>query len=86
MHLSLSAQKHGILGISGHAGCGHAHSNDGFVQDDSGGLAAVTTGGKAGFIDENGDWAFSPVYDEVRAFSGGFGWGKTGGAWYILEY
>ena len=41
MHLSLSAQKQGVLGISGHAGCGHAHSNDGFVQDDSGGLAAV---------------------------------------------
>mgnify|MGYP001043851624 CR=1 FL=1 len=30
-----------VMGISGHAGCGHAHSHCGFVQDDSGGLAAV---------------------------------------------
>ena len=30
-----------VIGISGHAGCGHAHSHCGFVQDDSGGLAAV---------------------------------------------
>ena len=30
-----------VVGISGHAGCGHAHSHCGFVQDDSGGLAAV---------------------------------------------
>lgn len=29
------------VGIVGHAGCGHAHSHLGFVQDDSGGLAAV---------------------------------------------
>lgn len=31
------------VGISGHAGCGHANSHLGFVQDDSGGLAAVLT-------------------------------------------
>lgn len=30
-------------GVVGHAGCGHAHSHLGFVQDDSGGLAAVLT-------------------------------------------
>lgn len=38
---SLEAQA--VVGISGHAGCGHAHSHCGFVQDDSGGLAAVLT-------------------------------------------
>lgn len=31
------------LGIVGHAGCGHANSHLGFIQDDSGGLAAVLT-------------------------------------------
>lgn len=30
------------LAIVGHVGCGHAHSHLGFVQDDSGGFAAVT--------------------------------------------
>ena len=30
-----------VLGIVGHAGCGHANSHLGFIQDDSGGLSAV---------------------------------------------
>ncbi len=29
------------LAIAGHAGCGHVHSHNGFVQDDSAGLAVV---------------------------------------------
>ncbi len=37
----LSTAGRGTLGIVGHAGCGHANSHCGFVQDDSGGLAAV---------------------------------------------
>lgn len=36
-----SSRKYGFMGIVGHAGCGHAHSNNGFLQDDSGGLAAT---------------------------------------------
>lgn len=41
MTVKLSSAKKGRFGISGHAGCGHANSHCGFVQDDSGGLAAV---------------------------------------------
>lgn len=41
MRILPSVQTHGIMGIVGHAGCGHAHSNNGFLQDDSGGLAAT---------------------------------------------
>ncbi len=41
MRIRPSSQKHGFMGIVGHAGCGHAHSNNGFLQDDSGGLAAT---------------------------------------------
>ena len=37
----LSTTEQGLLGIVGHAGCGHANSHCGFVQDDSGGLATV---------------------------------------------
>lgn len=37
----LSTAEQGTLGIVGHAGCGHANSHCGFVQDDSGGLATV---------------------------------------------
>ena len=41
MEVKLSHAKRGRFGISGHAGCGHANSHCGFVQDDSGGLATV---------------------------------------------
>lgn len=37
----IQAPRKARVGIVGHAGCGHAHSHLGFVQDDSGGLAAV---------------------------------------------
>ena len=37
----LSTAEQGTLGIVGHAGCGHANSHCGFVQDDSAGLATV---------------------------------------------
>lgn len=39
----LKPDVHARLGIVGHVGCGHANSHCGFVQDDSGGLAAVLT-------------------------------------------
>lgn len=43
MQIRFSDQKQGRIGIVGHAGAGHANSHCGFVQDDSGGLTAVTT-------------------------------------------
>lgn len=39
--ISLSDAPFGVVGIVGHAGCGHANSHLGFIQDDSGGLSAV---------------------------------------------
>ena len=39
--VTLSSKKQGIVGIVGHAGCGHCNSHLGFIQDDSGGLTAV---------------------------------------------
>jgi len=41
MQVTLSDKKQGIMGIAGHAGCGHCHSHNQYVQDDSGGLATV---------------------------------------------
>lgn len=41
MQVKLSKAGQGIFGIVGHAGCGHANSHCGFIQDDSGGLTAV---------------------------------------------
>lgn len=41
MQVKLSQAKEGVVGIVGHAGCGHANSHCGFIQDDSGGLTAV---------------------------------------------
>jgi len=32
-----------ILGLCGHCGCGHAHSHNGFTQDDSAGFAVVAS-------------------------------------------
>ncbi len=39
--VKLSSASQGQYGIVGHAGCGHANSHCGFIQDDSGGLATV---------------------------------------------
>ena len=41
MTVTLSKAGKERFGIVGHAGCGHANSHCGFIQDDSGGLAAV---------------------------------------------
>lgn len=43
MEITVSARKEGLIGLVGHVGVGHVHSHMGFVQDDSGGLAVVTT-------------------------------------------
>lgn len=42
MQTQLSKAPRGTFGIVGHVGCGHANSHCGFIQDDSGGFAAVT--------------------------------------------
>lgn len=42
MQASLSKAPKGRFGIAGHAGCGPSNRHCGFVQDDSGGLAAVS--------------------------------------------
>jgi len=41
MNVSLSEKREGILAVVGHAGCGHCHSHNNQVQDDSAGLATV---------------------------------------------
>ena len=39
--LPLEQACNSVIGIVGHAGCGHANSHCGFIQDDSGGLCAL---------------------------------------------
>ncbi|MBC2850113.1 hypothetical protein H5J22_01375 [Cetobacterium sp. 8H] len=39
--ISFSRKKCGLIGVAGHVGCGHCHSVNGQVQDDSVGLAVV---------------------------------------------
>ncbi len=41
MEVTRSKESIGIIGIMGHAGAGHVHSNFGFVQDDSAGFAVT---------------------------------------------
>lgn len=41
MKVEKSSLSKGIIGIMGHAGAGHVHSNFGFVQDDTAGFAVV---------------------------------------------
>lgn len=41
MKVKLSSKSQGIIGIAGHVGCGHAHSLNQQIQDDSVGLAVV---------------------------------------------
>ncbi|MGL4252588.1 MAG: hypothetical protein ACRCR2_00830 [Fusobacteriaceae bacterium] len=39
--IKFSKKNHGLVGVVGHVGCGHCHSINGQVQDDSVGLAVV---------------------------------------------
>ena len=41
MRIQLSTAPRGVIGLVGHVGCGHAHNTNGFIQDDSAGLAAL---------------------------------------------
>lgn len=41
MRIRLSARKKGVIGIAGHAGSGHCHSHNQYLQEDSAGLATV---------------------------------------------
>ena len=41
MKINFSDKKQGVIGIAGHVGCGHAHSLNNQVQDDSVGLSVV---------------------------------------------
>ncbi len=41
MKASLSKQNRVAIALAGHAGCGHCHSHNQYIQDDSGGLATV---------------------------------------------
>ena len=43
MRAALSKEKTGVVAVAGHAGCGHCHSHNQYIQDDSGGLAVVLT-------------------------------------------
>ena len=67
------------LGIVGHAGCGHANSHLGFIQDDSGGLSAVTamlqraTGIDLEIVEINVKTGRQDAYFEVKTKSGGIG-------------
>lgn len=38
---TISPDHPAVIGLCGHCGCGHAHSNNGFTQDDSAGFAVV---------------------------------------------
>lgn len=66
MRIRLSAEKKGVMGITGHVGCGHCHSHNQYIQDDSVGLAVVL----ALFQEATG---LSLTIKEVRAVTGGKG-------------
>ena len=63
----------------GHAGYGHANSHLGFIQDDSGGLSAVTallqraTGIDLEIVEINVKTGRKDAYFEVKTKSGGIG-------------
>lgn len=40
---TISQDNQAIIGLCGHCGCGHAHSHNGFTQDDSAGFAVVAS-------------------------------------------
>lgn len=41
MRIRLSDKKKGVIAVAGHAGSGHCHSHNQYLQEDSGGLATV---------------------------------------------
>ena len=66
------------MAIAGHAGCGHVHSHNGFVQDDSAGLAVVLdlferATGMAAIVESVTGATGADGYLEVRTRGGGVG-------------
>lgn len=76
-HLQPSKAAFGVLGIVGHAGCGHANSHLGFIQDDSGGLSTVmrmlekATGTDLTIVSVSARTGLNGAFFEVRTASGG---------------
>ena len=76
-NLSLSKAPFGVIGIVGHAGCGHANSHLGFIQDDSGGLSAVlgllrdATGLSLEIVECSAHTGIDGAYFYVKTISGG---------------
>lgn len=66
-----------MIGIVGHAGCGHANSHLGFIQDDSGGLSAVlgllrdATGLSLEIVECSAHTGIDGAYFYVKTISGG---------------
>ncbi len=77
--LKLMKEGQSVLGIVGHAGCGHANSHLGFIQDDSGGLSAVirllqrATGIDLEITEINVQTGKNGAFFEVKTKSGGTG-------------
>ena len=82
-NISLSAAPFGVIGVVGHAGCGHANSHLGFIQDDSGGLSAVlgllreATGLSLEIAECNVHTGLEDAYFQVKTVSGGEGIGTA---------
>lgn len=78
MKIKLSESKQGIIGIAGHVGCGHLHSHNYQVQDDSCGLATVLAlfqeaTGLSLVIKELDVHTGLNGFFEVRTMGGGYG-------------
>lgn len=82
-NISLSAAPFGVIGVVGHAGCGHANSHLGFIQDDSGGLGAVlgllreATGLSLEIAECNVHTGLEDAYFQVKTVSDGEGIGTA---------
>ena len=82
-NISLSAAPFGVIGVVGHAGCGHTNSHLGFIQDDSGGLSAVlgllreATGLSLEIAECNVNTGLEDAYFQVKTVSGGEGIGTA---------
>ena len=76
-NLSLSKAPFGVIDIVGHAGCGHANSHLGFIQDDSGGLSAVlgllrdATGLSLEIVECSAHTGIDGAFFYVKTISGG---------------
>ena len=82
-NISYSAAPFGVIGVVGQAGCGHANSHLGFIQDDSGGLSAVlgllreATGLSLEIAECNVHTGLEDAYFQVKTVSGGEGIGTA---------